>query len=118
MNSLFYNYPCKLIRVIDGDTLELEIDLGFRIKRTEKVRLLGFDAPEVRTLDEHEKEVGLQATTFLNRMLSYKSDMYLSSFKGDSFGRWLGDMYYRIDGQYFSVNNQMREYLHAIGWLE
>ena len=61
-----YEYQVKeIVRVVDGDTVDVIIDLGFSLTKKERVRLAGIDAPESRTTDLEEKELGLDAKEFL-----------------------------------------------------
>src|SRR6056300_23256 len=87
-----YEYNCKIVRVVDGDTVDIDIDLGFGIwLRNERVRVLGIDAPETRTRDLAEKEKGLESKAFVEGMLPVGSKQVLISkgFNG-KFGRILG----------------------------
>ena len=65
-----YEYRCKVLKVIDGDTVDVDIDLGFGIVlRDERVRLMGIDTPESRTRDKVEKQFGLASKKRLKEML-------------------------------------------------
>lgn len=88
-----YEYRCKIVRVVDGDTVDIDIDLGFGVwLLDERVRIEGIDAPESRTSDKVEKVFGLLAKEWLQERLPEGSITVLSSreFKG-KFGRILGD---------------------------
>lgn len=88
-----YTYRCKINRVIDGDTVDVDIDLGFGVwLHNERVRIVGIDAPETRTRDLEEKAFGLAATERAKELLPEGSKQTLISkdFKG-KFGRILGD---------------------------
>jgi len=88
-----YTYPAKLIRVIDGDTLKIQIDQGFRSFRKETIRLLGIDTPEIRTKDLEEKKRGYYAKSFVIATLKeYKNKFLVTTEKSDSFGRCLGNI--------------------------
>ena len=67
-----YRYNAKVMRVVDGDTLDLEIDLGFNIKINERVRLFGIDTPETRTRDLEEKKRGLEAKEYVREQRKKK----------------------------------------------
>ena len=67
-NNLFH-YRSRVTRVVDGDTIDVELDLGFNIKLSERVRFVGVNAPESRTRDLEEKERGLAAKDFVGRWL-------------------------------------------------
>ena len=65
-----YTYFVKSVdRIVDGDTIDISIDLGFDLTKKERVRLAGIDTPEKRTKNEKEKEMGYQATEFLEMHL-------------------------------------------------
>lgn len=94
-----YEYRCKVLRVVDGDTVDVDIDLGFGISlNDERVRIMGIDTPESRTRDKVEKVFGLAAKARLKEMLDNKSGPILKTqinkdgedMKG-KFGRILGD---------------------------
>lgn len=88
--KLLYHYRAWPIRAIDGDTIEVKIDLGFRLHRTERVRVLGCNCPE-RT------DAGWEAAKLFTEEWLYiyggdqtgKPGLMLHTSKGDSFGRWL-----------------------------
>ncbi len=88
-----YVYRAKTKRVIDGDTLELVVDLGFRQTRTERIRLLGVDTPEIYRGPPHVRQRGLEAKAFVEELLAGSETewpLVVVTAKGDSFGRWLG----------------------------
>ena len=63
-----FEYKCKLLRVIDGDTVDVDIDLGFGVwLRKQRIRMYGIDTPESRTRDLEEKKYGLAAKEFLQK---------------------------------------------------
>ena len=89
-----YEYRCKIDRVVDGDTVDVDIDLGFGIwLRKERVRLYGIDTPESRTRDLEEKKYGLAAKSFVQDLLPVGSMQTLRTKKDDKgkFGRILGE---------------------------
>ena len=89
-----YEYRCKIDRVVDGDTVDVDIDLGFGIwLRKERVRLYGIDTPECRTRDLEEKKYGLVAKLFVQDLLPVGSMQTLRTRKDDKgkFGRILGE---------------------------
>ena len=64
-----YEYKCKIRKVVDGDTVDVDIDLGFGVwLRKQRVRLVGIDTPESRTKDLEEKKYGLAAKEFLTKL--------------------------------------------------
>ena len=94
-----YEYRCKVIKVIDGDTVDVDIDLGFDIVlKDERVRIMGIDTPESRTRDKVEKKFGLASKARLKELIGGKSGPILKTQinkKGEDmrgkFGRILGD---------------------------
>ena len=85
-----YNYKGRVMRVIDGDTMDVEIDLGFGIKRLERVRLAGIDTPEIRTKDADEKAAGNAALEFVVDWVKMNGSVFLRTVKdNDKYGRYL-----------------------------
>ena len=93
-----YEYKCKIRKVVDGDTVDIDIDLGFGIwLNDERVRIIGIDTPESRTSDKIEKIFGLAAKERVQHLLGDGATL-ISKVKGDGneemrgkFGRILGD---------------------------
>ena len=92
-----YEYRCKIIRVIDGDTVDIDIDLGFQVWiRGERVRIMGIDTPESRTSDKTEKVFGLASKARLKELLHGEVILKTEVSKAGEdmkgkFGRILGD---------------------------
>jgi micrococcal nuclease len=90
-----YQYKCKILRVVDGDTVDIDIDLGFGVwLHRERVRVHGIDAPESRTRDLTEKLFGIAAKERVRELLPVGSTSTLVCQEYDStgkFGRILGD---------------------------
>lgn len=89
-----YEYNCKITKVVDGDTIDCDIDLGFGvILQNERVRLVGIDTPESRTSDPVEKVFGNAAKHRVHTFLDGKDVVIRTkAFKG-KFGRILGDFF-------------------------
>ena len=104
-----YEYRVKrLINVVDGDTIDVEIDLGFDISITKRVRLAGIDTPESRTTDKFEKSLGLESKARLKQLLSDAELIVIRTEKPNSsekFGRVLGWLY--IDDTKISINDTL-----------
>ncbi len=83
-----FNYAATIERVIDGDTLIVKIDLGFRTFREETIRLRGIDAPEIRT------PAGKKAKAFISKALSGLKQVVIRTYKTDVYGRYVGDLFY------------------------
>tara|TARA_R100000234_G_scaffold119402_1_gene102224 strand:- start:907 stop:1323 length:417 start_codon:yes stop_codon:yes gene_type:complete len=86
-----YTYKAKLDRVIDGDTIDVHIDLGFDITVHKRVRLAGIDTPESRTRDLEEKKLGLAAKYRLTEILDQGS-LVVESKEVGKYGRVLGNL--------------------------
>ena len=89
-----YEYRCNIVKIIDGDTVDVDIDLGFGVWMTnERVRLYGIDTPESRTRDLEEKKYGLLAKSFVLKYLPEGSCQTLVTVKDKAgkFGRVLGE---------------------------
>jgi micrococcal nuclease len=101
-----YQYKIKKInRIIDGDTVDLEIDLGFSITIKQKVRLKDINAAETRTLNVEEKAKGLEAKEWLKKELSREGEWIIQTTKEDKYGRMLGVLY--LTGDSVTVNEKM-----------
>ena len=89
-----YEYKCKMVKIIDGDTVDVDIDLGFGIiLANQRIRMFGIDTPESRTRDKIEKKYGLLAKNYVKKFLPVKSSQTLVTEKDDArgkFGRILG----------------------------
>ena len=86
-----YTYNAELIRVIDGDTIEANVDLGFYTWKRVTIRLHGIDTPETRTKDLEEKKKGIAAKERLQDLLSDNKFLLVSQGL-DKYGRCLGDV--------------------------
>ena len=95
-----YNYKISLLKVVDGDTIDAEIDLGFDIKVKKRVRFMGINAPESRTRDLEEKARGLAAKDRVKQLLDGCKNVTLKSHGVGKFGRCLGEIHLdMVDGQ-------------------
>ena len=114
-----YEYFVKEVKnVVDGDTIDVIIDLGFDILFASRVRLAGIDTPESRTTDKAEKALGLEAKEYLKKHLKDAKSVVIRTEKMDSsekYGRILGWVY--INGESESVNNKMINDGYAWGYL-
>ena len=114
-----YEYFVKEVKnVVDGDTIDVVIDLGFDILFASRVRLAGIDTPESRTTDKAEKALGLEAKEYLKKQLKDAKSVVIRTEKMDSsekYGRILGWVY--INGESESINNKMINDGYAWGYL-
>ena len=89
-----YTYAIKeVVKVVDGDTIDVIIDLGFNLTKKERIRLAGIDAPESRTTDLNEKKYGVEAKEFLQRRLNDCVNLKVKTEKDGKYGRMLGWIY-------------------------
>ena len=88
-----YQYKVKLDRVIDGDTIDCYIDLGFDVSTKKRIRFLGINTPESRTRDLEKKKKGLAAKARLKQILESAEDIHLDSHGLGKYGRVLGQLY-------------------------
>lgn len=115
-----YEYRCKLRKVVDGDTVDIDVDLGFGVwLQDERVRLYGIDTPESRTRDLEEKKYGLAAKEYVENFLddewlTLKTKEYDSKGK---FGRILGELWRTSSYTDKSLNDYLVEKHHAVPYL-
>ena len=89
-----YEYNCEVTRILDGDTLDVTIDLGFSTKLVkQRIRMLGIDTPESRTRTLEEKARGLLSKQYLKDMCPVGSTIRLISHSKGKFGRILGEIF-------------------------
>jgi micrococcal nuclease len=114
-----YEYRTKVVRVVDGDTVDVDIDLGFGVwLRKERVRLYGVDTPESRTRDKEEKKYGLAAKDFLVEKLGDSPILKTTKDGKGKFGRILGE--FLVDdgeGRTRSVNDWLISEHHAVRYM-
>ena len=102
-----YSYFVKSVdRVVDGDTVDISIDLGFDLTKKERVRLAGIDTPESRTKDLAEKKMGYQAKDFLEMHLMEAKRLTVKTEKDGKYGRMLGWLY-KTEEDEMSINEIM-----------
>ena len=115
-----YTYKAKLERVVDGDTLDASIDLGFDVTVRKRIRLVGINTPESRTRDLEEKKRGLAAKQALIDMLTTDNinDYFiLESESVGKFGRVLGKLHIEINNETdpsCCINDQLVKDGHAV----
>ena len=93
-----YTYKATLRRVVDGDTVDLDVDLGFYMTAALRFRVLGVDTPELRGGTDETKAKAREAKAFVEAELSKATRIYIATEKADSFGRWLAWVNYWVDG--------------------
>ena len=108
-----YEYKCKLVKVVDGDTIDIDIDLGFGVwLQNQRIRMYGIDTPESRTSDDIEKVYGNAAKLFLVKWTN-SGDLTLKTFKDGKgkYGRILGEIWYA--GKH-NINQLLVDNHHAV----
>jgi micrococcal nuclease len=115
-----YEYKVKVLKVVDGDTVDVDIDLGFGVVLSdERVRIMGIDTPESRTRDKVEKVFGLASKTRLKQLLGKTAVLKTQINKNGEdmkgkFGRILGD-FVSVDGR--MVTDVLVEEGHAVAYF-
>ena len=100
-----YEYSIKnVVRVVDGDTVDVEIDLGFSLTKKERIRLAGIDTPETRTKNDEEKKLGIDAKEYLTMRLDACENLIVKTEKDGKYGRMLGWLF---DDDNRSINRDM-----------
>ena len=119
-----YEYSCRIVRVVDGDTVDIDIDLGFDVwLKKQRIRLYGVDTPESRTRDLEEKKYGLAAKKFVEKRLPVGSKQTLRTRLDDrgKFGRILGE--FLLSTQWegkdipTTINEQLVKERHAVKYF-
>tara|TARA_Y100000356_G_scaffold47351_1_gene37506 strand:- start:168 stop:512 length:345 start_codon:yes stop_codon:yes gene_type:complete len=106
-----YYYKIELLRVVDGDTVDVRIDLGFNVWHKCRVRLVGINAPESRTRDKEEKKRGLAAKSWLiDKLESAEDELEMKSYGVGKYGRVLGEIYINE----VNINELMVKEGHAV----
>ena len=108
-----HNYSAKLMRVVDGDTCDAMIDLGFDTWVKKRIRFYGVDTWESRTRDLEQKKKGLEAKAYVKDLLenSDEGKFVLKSYGVGKYGRVLGELF--VKGNEKSVNELLKENGHA-----
>jgi len=101
-------------KVIDGDTLDVMFDIGFKIQTWERCRLAGIDTPESRTTDLKEKQYGIDAKKFVEDWLKRHPNLWGRTTKDDKYGRMLVEIY--ADSSSVSLNTLMLTDGYAWGY--
>ena len=106
-------YSAKLVRVVEGDTCDAMIDLGFSVWVKNRIRFYGVDAWESRTRDKEEKVKGLAAKSYVKELLENSDDgkFKIVSHGVGKYGRCLGELF--VKGHDTSVNELLKENGHA-----
>ena len=107
-------FKAKIVRVVDGDTLDCDIDLGFHLTLRERVRLMGVDTPETRTRDPVEKANGLKSKSFVEDFVALRNGNVILKVHGfGKFGRPLVEIYISD----VNLNQQLIFHGHAVAYF-
>jgi len=125
-----FEYEGRVKRIVDGDTIDSYIDLGFNVHVDKRIRFMGIDTPESRTRDLDEKRYGLGAKYRLTELLKSNDNKFILKSSGTGkFGRVLGEIFIPpvdddqieltlINGtRYINVNQKMIEEGHAVAYF-
>ncbi len=114
-----YEYRVKkVLKIVDGDTIDVDIDLGFNISYYQRVRLAGIDTPESRTTDKKEKALGLEVKDRLKKAVDTATKIVIKTEKPDSeekYGRILGWVF--LDDNKVSINQTLIDEGYAWGYM-
>ena len=106
-----HEYHCVITRIIDGDTIDVDIDLGFDCwLHKQRIRLYGIDTPESRTRDLEEKKYGLAAKAFVEKFIPLGSTALLNTKEKGKYGRYLGD--FKVKNQWLCT--ELLKHRHAV----
>ena len=113
-----HQYRCIMLKIIDGDTVDVDIDLGFGVwLKKQRIRFYGLDTPESRTRDLEEKKRGLAAKDRVKEMCPVGSTVTIRTTKDGrgKFGRILGEIF--LEGMEYSVNKVLVTEGHAVEYF-
>lgn len=88
-----YTYKAKLLYVVDGDTVDMDVDMGFNVHINQRLRLMGINTAELNSIDPLQRELALKAKQFVLDSISIGSSYVINTYKDDKYGRLLADIY-------------------------
>ena len=112
-----YEYKCKVKRVVDGDTMDVILDLGFSVHHAVRVRMAGIDTPESRTRDKDEKARGKLSKAFLKESIKGKKIILKTKIKDakGKFGRVIAEVWAEFEeGSLRNINELMIKECYAV----
>ena len=114
-----FEYHIKITRVVDGDTVDCSIDLGFDIHTHKRIRLYGINAPESRTSNKEEKQRGMAAKYRLMELIDSAEEIRLISHGKGKFGRVIGELLYNLpnESKWINISEQMIQENHAVPYF-
>jgi micrococcal nuclease len=103
-----YVYRAQVVRVIDGDTIVADVDVGFDMAIRKHLRLLRVDTSELNSPIEEDREHARMAKVFVEESIPPSTKIVVKTEKGDSFGRYLAEVYYRdLFGQELNISDEL-----------
>ena len=112
-----YTYLITLDRVIDGDTVDAMIDLGFDVHVKKRIRFMGINTPESRTRDLEEKARGLAAKDRVKELLEECDCITLQSHGSGKYGRCLGELFIELNDETVNLNQLLISEGHAVEYF-
>ena len=112
-----YTYIITLDRVIDGDTVDAMIDLGFDVHVKKRIRFMGINTPESRTRDLEEKARGLAAKDRVKELLEECNCITLQSHGSGKYGRCLGELFIELNDETVNLNQLLISEGHAVEYF-
>lgn len=89
-----YEYLVReIIKIVDGDTIDIVLDLGFEVYRKERIRINRIDTPESNTKNELEKKLAAEAKDYVSKWMLNQKQVKIKTLKDDKYGRLLGEFY-------------------------
>ena len=115
-DKYLWHYRATVTRIIDGDTIEVDIDLGFKTTlKKERIRLLGIDTPELRSRDESERARAKLAKEYVESVIPVGTEVRITTRKDEKgkYGRYLAQVRYKKeDGTEYLLDQSLREHNH------
>lgn len=110
-----YQYKAKIVNVVDGDTVDAVIDIGFKLTTTQRLRLYGVNTPELHAKEDFVREAAQKAREFTKEALLGK-DVEIYTHKSDSFGRYLARVF--LPNSAFSFNRELLDAGYAVPYMQ
>ena len=109
-----YQYKAEVLNVVDGDTIDCKIDLGFQVYTKKRIRLARIDTPEIHFVskDSEEYEKGIESKKFVVKMIGRSDDIIIDTKKVNNkgkYGRYIGEVYCIKDGEKINLNDKLLE---------
>lgn len=102
-----YQYNAKLLNVVDGDTLDMDVDMGFNVRIKQRLRLMGINTAELNSTDPVQNGLALRAKEFVENNLSIGNSYVIHTYKDDKYGRLLAIIH--LDASMASINSMLIE---------